>query len=1071
MTSNPSGNGPSAPEAGSVSNGHTVPAASLEGKIDEGRSQPVVRASEIRYRRLFEAARDGILLLDPDTRKITDANPFMTELLSYPHEELLGKELWEIGLLKDEEASQSAFRELQQNQFVRYENLPLKSKTGKCREVEFVSNVYEEDGREVVQCNIRDISERKAVEDEMKVSEARHRSTLDSMLEGCQIIGKDWRYLYLNKAAATQNRRPNDELLGRKMTEVWPGMKACAIFALLQQGMTERIALHREEEFVYPDGSKAWFDVRCQPVPEGIFVLSIDITERKQKSEALRLRERALGEVSQGVLISDENRLAIYINAGFTGMTGYEEKDMLGRSCAILQGQGTNPATVTRMRTALDAALPFEGEILNYHKDGTPFWNELSIAPIRGEHGEPVRFIGIQRDITARKEAEKSLREKNARTRIAGRITHTGGWAIEIPSRALFWADELFHILEFPLGNTPTLEEGLTLYAEEWRDIFTTALETCISKGTAFDLEVEIFTAKKRKIWVRVCGEAERRADGSVARVQGAFQDITDRKTAFDQLLRRTAFFEAQANSALDGIMVVDGEGRKVLQNHRMVELWQIPRPFAEDTDDRRQFAWVTGQCKSPQHFVEKVAWLSTHPDEISRDEIELVNGKILDRYSAPARGKDGAYYGRIWTFRDVTAERLREAGLAKVLAREQGLVREAQAGSLVKSEFLAAMSHEIRTPMNSILGFSELLAQTPDLPAGCRDYVQTITSSGEALLRILNDILDYSRLEANGLKIEKAGFFPREVLQDIHTLLAPNAREKGLAYHLSVDEKAPPRLLNDAGRLRQVLLNLASNAIKFTEKGSVVLGLRASIETAKGQPVSLVFSVRDSGPGIPANKLNEIFSPFKQLDSSISRRYGGSGLGLSISQNLVKLMGGTLTVESQPGIGSEFRVTLPVTAPDESAAALATAPEDVLDETFAVRHPLRLMLVEDDLVNSKLMLIMLRKLGYVTLVARDGIEAVETYRRDHPDCILMDLQMPRKNGFEATTEIREIERSTAPGPQVFISALTANIVAEDQQRCFDLGMDAFLNKPIKRTLLAKVLAQAAAHGSTHPIA
>ena len=540
-----------------------------------------------------------------------------------------------------------------------------------------------------------------------------------------------------------------------------------------------------------------------------------------------------------------------------------------------------------------------------------------------------------------------------------------------------------------------------------------------------------------------------------------AEEKISELARSNAELLSKTAFFVAQVNSTIDGVLIVDPEGRKILQNQRLVDLWQIPSRLADDCDDRWQLEWVTNQTKNPEQFAGGVAHLAAHPEEISHDEVELKNGKILDRYSAPVRSESGHYYGRIWRFRDVTEERGRQRELAKALIRETELAREAQAGSRAKSEFLAAMSHEIRTPMNAILGFAEILSQTPDLPSHCRDSVQTISSSAEVLLRILNDILDHSQLEAKGLKILKESFSPRDVLLEVHKLLAPHASAKSLGFETNVNADVPEMLWNDSGRFRQLLVNLANNAIKFTEHGSVVLDLQVTGKTSDGDPLNMELFVRDTGPGIPLEKLGDIFKPFTQLDAQTSRRYGGTGLGLSISLNLAELMGGALTVRSEEGVGTEFRVSLPVLAPDGPLPLVVELPEDKLDESFSVKYPLRLMLVEDDPVNRKLMILVLRNLGYEPVVAADGIEAVDACRLELPDCILMDLQIPRKDGLEATLEIREIERTTEPRKRIFILALTANIVAEDQQRCFNVGMDAYMNKPIRRTLLARTLMQA----------
>jgi len=365
--------------------------------------------------------------------------------------------------------------------------------------------------------------------------------------------------------------------------------------------------------------------------------------------------------------------------------------------------------------------------------------------------------------------------------------------------------------------------------------------------------------------------------------------------------------------NALDGILVVDRHGGKILQNARFDELWKIPRVIIGSGGDTRPLEFISMFVAERDQFIEKVVHLSAHPDEVSRDDVELIDGTILDQYSAPFQSPEENHLGRLWIYRDITIERRREAGFQIALTREKELANGARASSRAKSEFLAVMSHEIRTPMNGILSFSELLAHSLDLPDDCRDYVKTIASSGEALLRIIDDILDFSRLEAGGLKIEPSLFSPRDVLQDIHDLLAPQADKKHLKFRVIIENGAPGRLWNDIGRLRQILLNIAGYAIKFTASGSVTMGIRP----ASGISKATEFFVRDTGPGISKEDLDRIFEPFAQANSSISDRYGGTGLGLAISRNLAELMGGKLAVFSEEGAGSEFCVILPVGIPE----------------------------------------------------------------------------------------------------------------------------------------------------------
>ncbi|MBN8710282.1 MAG: hypothetical protein BGO12_21320 [Verrucomicrobia bacterium 61-8] len=535
-----------------------------------------------------------------------------------------------------------------------------------------------------------------------------------------------------------------------------------------------------------------------------------------------------------------------------------------------------------------------------------------------------------------------------------------------------------------------------------------------------------------------------------------------ERRRIESKLRWRTTFFEAMVNSSLDGLLVVQTDGKKILQNARFNELMGIPRHIIDDPDDKVQLAYVTGRMKDPQSFSARVAFLYSHPAEISRDIVELVDGTILDRHTEPVRNAEGEIYGRVWVFRDVTEDRRHEIEMAATLAREQDMLRAAQAGNRAKNEFLAVISHEIRTPMNSILGFSDLLAGMPELPSNCLDHVKTISSSAECLLRILDDVLDFSRSEAGEMKVEKTFFSPCEIMQDVHTFLLPLAEEKQLTFNLDIEAPVPQQVWNDAGRLRQVLINLVRNAIKFTSVGSITLGVRSGADQEKPW---IEYSIRDTGIGVAPEKQSLIFEPFTQADYSTSRLHGGTGLGLAISRRLVELMAGTLTLESASGKGSIFRVRFPIeNAPPTADHPAETFEDKELDEAFASEHPLSILLVEDDLVNLKLMRMILRKLGYNPFVAHDGVDAVKIYSEQHLDCILMDLQMPRKDGLQATSEIRCLEKTSPGHHRTFISALTANIVDEIRQQCFEAGMDAYLNKPVRRTLLANTLAMAWSH-------
>ena len=518
---------------------------------------------------------------------------------------------------------------------------------------------------------------------------------------------------------------------------------------------------------------------------------------------------------------------------------------------------------------------------------------------------------------------------------------------------------------------------------------------------------------------------------------------VTERLRIGVELQARTSYLNSLIANSPIGIIVLDQRGNVELTNTAFQKLF-LHDPSGGHIDSAftqaREATAASAQVLAGRPFRGTV-------------QRQRRDGKILDLdLQAVPLMVNGVQRGALGIYTDITeqikaSEAQREyAQSLRRMVTELSIAKEAaETANRTKSEFLANMSHEIRTPMNGIIGMTELALGTKTTPEQ-REYLGMVKSSADSLLSVINDILDFSKIEAGKLDIESVDFSLRNTLGEVTSTLRVRAQQKGLKFASHIPLELPDALIGDPSRLRQIVINLVGNALKFTAKGEVTV--RVAMEPETADQAAFHFTVTDTGIGIPLEKQKLIFDAFTQSDSSTTREYGGTGLGLSISSRLVALMGGTIWVESQPGEGSTFHFKLRFGLQKFPAGALPPAdrPGQAQAPTPDQRH-FKILLAEDNPVNQKVAVRFLQKRGHTVVVAESGKKALDAWGKQTFDIILMDIQMPEMDGFEATARIREHEKSTSK--HIPIIALTAHAMVGDRERCLAAGLDDYVSKPI----------------------
>ncbi len=887
-----------------------------------------------------------------------------------------------------------------------------------------------------------DISERRSMQAEIEEQKQFLDSVVDSLPGNFYVLDAEGQQIRWNKNAEKVTGYTAEEMARIGALDFFEEGERSAVMQAMQE-VLEKGEGEVEAGLLTKDGRKIPYLFRARRSIIGgkpyLIGVGVDVSERKAAETALRESEERYREIFNNanyfVFTLDTASRITFAPPVIEQVAGYTPEELLGAHISKLL---TQEAWDRAQRMLV---LKLQGEAVSTQYETELICKGGRIIPIEintsliYKNGKVVGVQGVGRDISERYEYEQRLRENEEKYR--GLFESAGDFAYSTDLQGNFsaFSETLLAATGYGRGELKSISQILSKDQLALAQKMTASKLSGEKQVTRYELEL---TARDgRIIPIEIVSTLVYRNEVPVG-VQGIGREIAERRRAEELLRRSERKYRELMEQAAEAIFVTDREWRRC--------------------EDVNQAA-----CDLLGYTREEILKLDIseifQPGNMAGETAKQEEGRVksVNYTMRRFRRKDGSYIpvelssrmlpdGRLQAFaRDITPWLERESALQEANIK-------AEAASRAKSEFLANMSHEIRTPMNSVIGMARL-ALSREADVRQIGYLEKILMSGEHLLDIIDDILDFSKIEAGKMQIERTNFDLHSVMDNLASLMADKAAAKGLQFTMELDPALPAQIQGDPLRIRQVLLNFADNAIKFTSRGEVKVCARKDRE-AEGT-CTVLFEVSDTGIGITPEQMAMLYQPFQQTDGSVTRKYGGTGLGLSISKRLVELMGGEIGVESEPAHGSKFwfRVKL-----DEGCKVEASAVEfgaDRRDVQAAISNA-RILLAENNVFNQQVAREFLEVAGCIVQVANNGVEVLDWLQKEHFDCILMDVQMPLMDGLEATRRIRA-SQSFAPIP---IIAVTANALEEERQRCMDAGMNDFITKPLMPETLYAVLAR-----------
>ena len=865
-------------------------------------------------------------------------------------------------------------------------------------------------------------------------------------------------------------------LIGNKSADPLPNELLNIYLAIAGLAGTTCERLHNEHEL----------NMHRTHLEELVKERTAELAKAKQQNELILL------SVREGICGLDLDGRITFVNPFAAQMLNWDQAELIGREAhATFHHKRKNDcpfpiedcpvySTLTNGRTNYAT----EEEFLR--KDGTPFPVEFTTASILKENST-VGAVIVFRDITERKRADEALRDSEQRyattlasigdaviaTDVEGSVTFMNGVAEELTGWTLDEASQKPAKAVFNIINEYTLQKV--------DDPVTKVLENGAIVGLAN--HTILIRRDGSEVAIDDSGAPIKDRNGSITGVVLVFRDITERKQVEQELQESNQRFRLALKNAPVSVATQDKDLRFIwAYNQRTLmpedvvgktdndvfiqgdaaRLIALKHKVIETGTEVREQLWLTlnGKPIYLDLYLEPIrdaaeditgigiATVDLTPMKVVEDELhkarEDLELKVQERTADLQNAKEEL---------GVTNEELRieleqhsklEADLIKAKETAEESVR-------AKSAFLANMSHELRTPMNAVIGFSSLLLDDSLTPEQ-KEFIEGIRKGGEALLAIIDDILEFSRVEKDKIELERQPFSLKHVIDESLDLVATQAGKKGLNLSKTIGYGTPDTIIGDHGRLRQILVNLLGNAVKFTDKGDVSVSVSSKV--LKGDERQISFAVKDTGIGIPQDKMNEIFEPFVQVERTLSLKRDGVGLGLAITRNLVELMGGTIWAESIPGQGTTFSFRIPAETIPGKQLYFGRMDSGIASESLSGLKPMRILVAEDNPSNQRVLVEMLKRLGYRPDAVADGREVVQALERQDYDLVLMDIKMPEMDGITATQVIRKLRPENGPK----IVAITAFALEGDREKCLEAGMDDYISKPVKMEELAEVL-------------